>query len=247
MNSNIWAAELVAEKPVVPQQEVAVVEEPVFIMPNKPQAFKADPMLSEGAYTQYASVAESVGFMVPEMLVERLKLFLIKHDLPVYELQSVVAYMDAISKRDNPKGYGWHWRPLRTSDTDFGLHFGQAGSDSGEDVWVTMTRGRTEQEKVLASDYFRSTVYYGSGHSAKVGGYDKVVPIHALERVALIEKEFGPGKVAFAVSDYATEPHVRPDPFLMAMVPNSRIGEGHGRFVIDVWDEPGFGILDMVK
>lgn len=244
---------LMAERAVVMAPvavEAAVIEAAPVIeeipFPDKPTAFKADPMLSEDAYTQYADVASQVGFMVPEMLIERLKLFLIKRDLPVYELKAVVKYMDAIAKRDNPNGYGWHWLPLRDSDTKFGLHFGTAGSNGNGvfDMW--MSRGREKEEKILATDYFASAHYWNGG-SSPVAGYNKVVPMHALQRVALIEKEFGPGKVAFAVSDYATEPHIRPDPFLMAMVPNSRVSEGVGRFVIDVWDEPGFGILEMVK
>lgn len=238
-----------SEEAMAARTPVAVVEpEPVVpapvVMPDKPAARKADPMLSESGYSQYAAVAEKVGFMVPEMLIERLKLFLIKQDLPVYELANVVKYMDAIAKRDNPDGYGWHWKPLRSADTKLAIHFGTAGSDS-RSAWEMRISGM-KQEKVLASDYFASVTYWGS-HAAETPGYDKVVPVHALERVAMIEKEFGPGKVAFAVSDYATQPHIRPDPFLMAMVPNQKIGEGVGRFVIDVWDEPGFGILDMVK
>ena len=79
--------------------------------------------------------------------------------------------------------------------------------------------------------------------------YTRTIPLHALKKVALIEKEYGVGKVAFLVSDYTTAPHqiVNPDPFLMAVVPNSAVGFGKGRFVIDVWDEPGFGIARMVK
>jgi hypothetical protein len=40
---------------------------------------------------------------------------------------------------------------------------------------------------------------------------------------------------------------IRPDPFLMAVIPNPELEHGKGRFVIDVWDEPGFGIGSMVK
>jgi len=38
-----------------------------------------------------------------------------------------------------------------------------------------------------------------------------------------------------------------PDPFLMAVVPNPNLARGIGRFVIDFWDEPGFGIEHMLK
>ncbi len=51
------------------------------------------------------------------------------------------------------------------------------------------------------------------------------------------------------MTEYTTQPHVvvNPDPFLMAVIPNSAVAHGKGRFIIDVWDEPGFGISRMVK
>lgn len=42
-------------------------------------------------------------------------------------------------------------------------------------------------------------------------------------------------------------PAFRADPFLMAVVPNAKVREGVGRFIIDFWDEPGFGIDQMLK
>ncbi len=91
-----------------------------------------------------------------------------------------------------------------------------------------------------ASDYF-------AGAESKV--YVRTIPLHALKKMARIEKEFGIGKVGFLVTDYVTEPHVviQPDPFLMAVVPNVGVAKGVGRFIIDVWDEPGFGISQMMK
>jgi hypothetical protein len=62
--------------------------------------------------------------------------------------------------------------------------------------------------------------------------YDRAVPKHALEKVRELEQpeNFGPGVLKFAVSDYAA---VKPDPFLLCLA-------GGTRFVIDVWDEPGW-------
>lgn len=79
--------------------------------------------------------------------------------------------------------------------------------------------------------------------------YTRTLPLHALKKIALIEREFGAGKAAFLVTDYTTQPHiiVNPDPFLMVVIPNSAVAHGKGRFIIDVWDEPGFGIDRMVK
>jgi len=78
--------------------------------------------------------------------------------------------------------------------------------------------------------------------------YTRTLPLHALKKIALVEKNFK-DKVIFLVSDYCVAPHVlvNPDPFLMAVIPNSAVAHGKGRFIIDVWDEPGFGIDKMVK
>jgi hypothetical protein len=79
--------------------------------------------------------------------------------------------------------------------------------------------------------------------------YTRTLPLHALKKIALVEKNFKAGPVVFLVTDYCMVPHivVNPDPFLMAIIPNSAVAHGKGRFIIDVWDEPGFGIERMVK
>lgn len=62
--------------------------------------------------------------------------------------------------------------------------------------------------------------------------YQGRVPAHALEMVLRIEAELPTG-YGFFVSDYEA---VRPDPFLMVC------GAGTTHYVIDAWDEPGFGV-----
>jgi hypothetical protein len=53
--------------------------------------------------------------------------------------------------------------------------------------------------------------------------------------------------IDLAKFQYPPQPHLRADPFLMAVIPNDQLGAGVGRFVIDFWDEPGFGIASMLK
>jgi hypothetical protein len=79
--------------------------------------------------------------------------------------------------------------------------------------------------------------------------YTRTLPLHALKKIALVEKNFTACKPVFLVTDYTVQPHIiiNPDPFLMAVIPNSAVAHGKGRFIIDVWDEPGFGIERMVK
>lgn len=201
-------------------------------LPDKPIPVPIQAM-PESALAEYAQTAASVDFHVPALLIEQFKLFLVQRDLPCYDLKAVVTYMDAIAKRDNPRKLGWQWVPLRKADTEaYRIRFGRAAD-------------REDGKVIPASDYYASHGYYSD--SAPTPPYDKFVPMHALNRVGMIEAEFGKGSVVFAISDYATELHVPPDPFLMAMIPNSRVKDGVGRFVIDVWDEPGFGIMEMVK
>lgn len=235
------------EEPGAIPVSVAVVAEPmpevvpVRPFPGKPPRSALTPELSEEAYAEYSAMADSVGFKTPALLIERFKLFLVKHDLPVYELKTVVEYMDALAERDNPTGYGWSWKPLRAIDGETSVSFGRPSS---AEMYRFM--GDMNREQVAASDYF-ATAHYGMGGSYRVAPYGSVVPLHALKRVALVDAEFGAGTVVFAVSDYQTEPHTPPDPFLIAMIPNPGLRDGIGRFVIDVWDEPGFGIERMLK
>jgi hypothetical protein len=42
-------------------------------------------------------------------------------------------------------------------------------------------------------------------------------------------------------------PMALPDPFLLAVVWGGNVHTGEGRFVIDFWDEPGFGLEQMLK
>lgn len=182
--------------------------------------------------SEYATVAASVGIAVPELAIESFVAFMEKHDLPIYDLAEVVAYMDDKAKREG-LGYGWEWLAVRLKDR-FPGQFGRACSRG--DMW-----GQRADTVTPASDYYAPATQWGDRPA-----YSKTIPMHALKRIALIEKEHD-RPVHFMVCDYSTQEHVRPDPFLMAVVPNPKVGEGIGRFVIDFWDEPGFGIEQMLK
>jgi hypothetical protein len=81
-------------------------------------------------------------------------------------------------------------------------------------------------------DAFTKPGEYRMLGATKAEVYDRAVPKHALEKVRQLEQpeNFGLGVLKFAVSDYAA---VKPDPFLLCLA-------GGTRFVIDVWDEPGW-------
>lgn len=190
--------------------------------PPRPVAALPADIMAEAEIAEYQEVAMAVGFVPPDLTIQRFKLFLTKHDLPVFDLPSVIAYMDDKAAKDSGGRFGWEWRPLRPTDrpaTQFG----------------------DRQYHGMYGPAKKASDYYAGGEP--IAPYDKPVPLEALRKVALIEREFGPG-IAFMVSDYAV---LRPDPFLMAVIvhPNNRLGVG--RFVIDFWDEPGFGVATMVR
>ena len=68
---------------------------------------------------------------------------------------------------------------------------------------------------------------------------DKLIPLHALEKLKLIENEFG-NQVSFYVSDYTSDV---PDPFIMVVPKNINTNVDVKDYIIifDMWDEPGFG------
>jgi hypothetical protein len=231
----------VAPKGLVPQREI--------------------PGLSEAAIAEYETVAGEIGLNNQDILVEKFRLFLAKHDLPTFKLSEVVTYMDKAAARDNPNGFGWHWCPVREKDglvpMSFGLssreeRYGGGGGSGGT--------AQMELRKIIASDFYeshqwqlmrsqmRNGMISSGGNPMPTQAYTRTMPLHAMKKIALIERNFT-DSIVFLVSDYATAPHAisGPDPFLMAVIPNSAVGHGKGRFVIDVWDEPGFGIEQMIK
>lgn len=195
---------------------------------------------------EYAEVAEAVGVAPADLRVEEFKTYLRGKDFPVYNLDTVVAFMDAKSKAEG-QGWGWNWVPLREKDR-ISATFGTAATRKEFDRWASRSGDPQFVGKdAPASDHYTSHNWAGGmGQAIPVSSYDKVVPLHALKKVAMIEREFK-HSVAFMVSDYAPAPAFKADPFLMAVINNSNLRSGEGRFVIDVWDEPGFGINEMIQ
>lgn len=167
---------------------------------------------------EYISVAEAIGLKVPALVAQQFQAFLAQHDIPVYNYQLVQGYMDNKSEREG-NDHGWEWNPLRRKDR-LDTAFGRPAE----------TYSFTDRPDRPASGFWNSSQLYG-----------QTVPLHALKKVALIEKEF-PQHIVFAVCDYTPQPHFDCDPFLLAIVPGLAHSEGEGLFVIDFWNEPGFGL-----
>jgi len=224
--------------------------------------------MRDEAMKEYAELAEYVGIMPPDLGIEAFKNFLRSSGITVFQLADVVTYMDAKAAKESKEQSGWQWRPLRAKDDRVGLSFGTRATRGvsdrfsgnagaiipGSDYYdgptiVSAAEQRDQWNSMRNQGFMRSgpEEFQDRRTAASSRPYDRTIPLHAVRKVAQIEKGFK-GDVAFFVCDYQLAPAIQyPDPFLMAVVPNPQVRLGVGRFIIDFWDEPGFGIEHMVK
>ena len=215
---------------------------------RKPSILTPQPYLVEDQINRYECLARETGAGLQDILALRLSLFLEHHDLPVFNLQEVIQYLDTDAQNNNPNHTGWVWRPLREKDASVPLAFGKR-------EWKTIQKETWTKGKIVRpvhSDFYCSNDELGDrvfkARVPRTIPYDRRLPIQVLEKVAFIEREFH-NPIVFLVSDHQLDGSIQhdPDPFLMAVIPNGDLSRGFGRYVIDVWDEPGFGIDKMIK
>jgi hypothetical protein len=257
--------------------------------PRRPDGSIDCDVMDEHDLAEYRALANTIALDPVDLVIEEFRLFLAKHDIPTFNVGEVVAYMNDLTKRDNPSKLGWHWCPVRAKDKMSGVRFGNASMEdrsgifterqlggvalgsglsfhsNGQSLGGQLTQMSATQMAQMHLQAYQQNMQSALTQSASHQGpativpgsdfyhgdaavYTRLIPMHALKKIALVEKEFK-GKVNFLVTEYTTQPHVvvTPDPFLMAVIPNPAIHTGKGRFIIDVWDEPGFGITRMVK
>lgn len=245
---------------------------------GKPSPRRETAVMEPDIMAEYRKVAAEVGIDAAELNVEEFRNFLVEKDIPTFNLIEVVSYMDELVKKDNPTGFGWHWCPVRAKDAETPMTFGLPAQHSRQydrqdvpasDFYESHMFQRWHQQGRISAS---TGAWINPAHANTDTGvqhvntqasvpapidwrtvptpfYTRTIPLHALKKIALIEREFTAAKVTFLVSDYTLAPHVvvDPDPFLMAVIPNAAVAHGKGRFIIDVWDEPGFGINKMLK
>jgi len=213
------------------------------VAPLKPVSDKERALLDE-----HIALAARLGVAAPVGDVENFKRWLRQNEFTVFALAEVIAYMDKKAEEESAARAGWHWVPLREIDQIDGARFGKPAI-------------RWQDGIHAASDYYEGprqevqTQVFGGGPSGiyreprtvdgSAAPYSQTIPLSALRKIDKIEREYD-GDVSFFVSDYAPAPAFRADPFLMAVVPNPKLHLGEGRFVIDFWDEPSFGIEQML-
>lgn len=203
---------------------------------------------------EYAELAALTGVKPPDASVKEFEAFLAEMDWPVFSLPAVVAYMDDKAAKESKDKCGWQWHALRAQDQRIGMNFGIGATRQS-----SFSVHREPQITQIASDHYNGGTKHVEAYQTHQGPqtyerligqhsvYDKTIPLHALRKVAAIDKRFA-GRVALMVCDYALAPAIQhPDPFLMAVVENPKVANGTGRFVIDFWDEPGFGLEQQLK
>lgn len=250
-NSASWTGR--GNSPKIEALDLITRERPNILPDRAP--LEPTPREKPDLLAEYARLSKTLGLNNPhidaDLQVEKFKAFLRQKDWAIYSLPTVMAYMNEKAAEESAAKSGWHWRPLRAKDDIKNVHFGTPAR-----AW-----GHQSTERSPASDHYhgphteRGLEWSNNrqGHeerlrevSASALPYDKLVPIHALRKVAETERDF-PDPVSFFVCDYAPAPHIEhPDPFLMAVINNARLNQGVGRFVIDFWDEPGFGLEQML-
>lgn len=184
-----------------------------------PQGKVPTRLVESSKQRSYEEVAQSLGFMPAELVRAQLLEFFEEKGIKLYDYGQVSAWL---TKKKVEAGVShWCWRPLREKDiiTDYVW-----GYNAANRTWI---------------DGFYSSSAESWNKSWECRPYARLVPQHAIEKVAKIEAKFG-DRVKFFVSDYA---HPDVDPFIMVRpaMRNDRDNNNY-HLVFDVWDEPGFGI-----
>lgn len=180
----------------------------------------------EAPTTTYADIAKQAGFDSAEIIRDELLEFLACNDMKVYDRQGVDKWL--CDRADEMRVTEWGFVALRSQDR---LGF----------TWVN----GAEKDGYRAEWTIRgpSPLTYEVRYAHKT--YRRVVPQHALEKVLKIEHGGLEGRVSFYVSEFLKSQNPKPDPFLLVRpslpFPDHHNGLPHA-FVIDVWDEPGFGL-----
>lgn len=199
----------------VAQAEIAELERMAAI--PFPSAAVPARLVEPEKQRSYEEVAKALGFAPAELTRAQLIKFFEQEGIKLYDSSQVRAWLT--KKKVEAKVEHWCWRALREKDIITGYNWGHSRDKDG--IW-----GRWE-------DGF----YSSSDKSWQCRPYERLVPLHALEKVAKIEAKFG-DRVKFFVSDFAS-PHA--DPFIMVRPAMCDSGDHDYQLVFDVWDEPGFG------
>ena len=191
---------------------LAPVQQTAVVIPF-PSATVPERVVEPDKQRSYEEVAKALGFKPAELVRAQLLEFFEQEGIKLYDNDQVEAWLS--DKKKQAEAEHWCWRPLREKDIIAGYRWGY-----------------TKDTQTWHDGFYSST-----GKSWECRPYQRLVPQHALEKVAKLEAKFG-DDVKFFVSDYA---HPDVDPFIMVRPAACNDGGGNYRLIFDAWDEPGFG------
>lgn len=133
---------------------------------------------------EYDALARELTLDLPQLRTNRFLEYMAKHDLPIYDLPTVVAYMDRIAKRDGD-GNGWLWRPMGTEDANTAF-------------MRNVSFGTRASGRKGSSDFFL--------YMNHIGTYTHPIPMRVLQRAKLIKDySHGTTRPIMFISDYTTK------------------------------------------
>ena|SRR5579883_2371290 len=169
----------------------------------------------------YLAKAKTIRLNTPKIVEARLDRFLVDRGWLVYDYERVMAYLRQLAEKERPEAAkAARENPL---PTDFRSYPEFRRFSMLRAVWLDYPRIEVCWSPLRPEDGFDEQTVY-----------EHPVPAHALDKVYALEEEFGPKVLSFFVSDYKA---VTPDPFLLVRAHPKDRGK-----VIDVWDEPGWGV-----
>lgn len=197
-----------------PQETPVAVPQTATVIPY-PSAKVPERMVEPDKQRSYEEVSRSLGFEPAELTRAQLLEFFEDEGIKLYDYGQVYAWLSNKKKEANVEC--WCWRALREKDVIAGYRWGFNHQTTSWDDGFYSSR---------------------NDQGWQCRPYDRLVPLHALEKVAKIEAKFG-DRVKFFVSDYA-RPDV--DPFIMVRPAMCDSGtQAEYNLIFDAWDEPGFG------
>ena len=193
--------------PMAALPDKATMRQPVA----KPEPVPHEPCVGVEEYSQ---LAKSIGFQNASTARRSIIDFMMREEIPIYNLKRVTDYMDSlvpIPRNRLPIGTAWRWNPLRDKDCfTRGPDHVQIGPGNG--IWA-----------------------HPNGIIMWATQYQGPVPATALKATATLSRQFKDCRFVVAnLQEVLTPRPVDGDPFLAIWFPEMDL------IPFAVWDEPGF-------
>jgi hypothetical protein len=199
---------------LAPQWEPAVAAAGTAVMERpKGKQWVMPPVVPSDDYSQ---VARRIGLNGGAFLEIALQRFIVDHKWPVYPNDQVQAYLQQLADQETERKYPRVKTRYSSEEVGINIRWERMWENGPRIAVVWLPLRENDRRKAGSSDNI----------------YPLAVPLHAIEKVDQLERELGRNAgLKFEVSHYEVK---EPDPFL-------RVVAGRALYVIDVWNEPGWG------